>query len=507
MQTGPKITQRGTYETTFIITRQGLAVRGHDSSEGNLFQLLQLRSEDDAQLSIWLREKKYFSPEIVNEQIELMANSVLRSILSEIHSTGWFAIIADEATDVRKCEQMCICIRWVDDSYEVYEDPIGLLKVPKTDAETLYTALRDVCIRCMLPLEKCRGQAYDGASNMSGHICGVTARLKQEESAAVHVHCLAHLLNLCLQDAARVCSPIRDCLHLIMELVQLIKWSPKRTSLFEQLKTEMTPGTHDLRPLCPTRWTVRTGAIHAVIENYSTLCKALDEISTTGRDEYAMKANGFLQQMEKFSTFFGLKLGHLVFSITERLSGTLQGKDTTIQEAVEAAKPTESYLQRLRSDEEYAKFYQDVLQTSQNLTDEPVLPRKRNIPRRINDGADPHQYETPEEFHRQHYFQALDEVTSELSRRFDQQDIKIVAEVEKMLLSAACCDKELVVPEIVQKTYQKDIQVEPLQALLKLIPDLVLRHKELAGIMIKKVTSIRTLRYHEFKSCCKIILS
>ena len=162
--------------------------------------------------------------------------------------------------------------------------------------------------------------------------------------------------------------------------------------------------------------------------------------------------------MEKFSTFFGLKLGHLVFSITERLSCTLQGKDTSIQEAVEVAKPTESYLQGLRSDEEYAKFYQDVLQTSQNLTDEPVLPRERNIPRRINDGADPHQYETPEEFHRQHYFQALDEVTSELSKRFDQQDIKIVAEVEKMLLSAACCDKKLVVPEIVQKTYQKDIK-------------------------------------------------
>lgn len=88
-----------------------------------------------------------------------------------------------------------------------------------------------------------------------------------------------------------------------------------------------------------------------MIVNYSTLCRALDEISTTGRDEYAMKASGFLQQMEKISTFYGLKLGHLVFSVTERLSCTLQGKDTTIQEAVEAAKPTGSYLQRLRSDE------------------------------------------------------------------------------------------------------------------------------------------------------------
>ena len=198
--------------------------------------------------------------------------------------------------------------------------------------------------------------------------------------------------------------------------------------------------------------------------------------------------------MEKFSTFFGLKLGYLVFRVTERLSCTLQGKDTTIQEAIQAAKLTESYLQRLRSDENFSKFYQQVVQASQDLTDEPVLPRTRKIPRHINDGADPHQHHTPEDYHRQQYFQALDEVTNELSRRFDQQDIKIIAEVEKMLLSATCSVKEPAVPEVVQSIYQGNI--EPLKAQLKLIPDLIilLRYQELTGVTIKKVTNIRTLR-------------
>ena len=170
------------------------------------------------------------------------------------------------------------------------------------------------------------------------------------------MHCLAHSLNLCLQDVARVCETIREGLHLVTELVQLIKWSPERSSLFEKLKGEMSPGTHDLRPLCPTRWTVRTGAIHAVIENYATLCHALDEIHASGRDEYAMKAGGCLQQMEKFRTFFGLKLGYLVFSITEQLSVTLQRKDTTVQEANEAALLSGRYLSQLRNEEEYGRF-------------------------------------------------------------------------------------------------------------------------------------------------------
>ena len=63
---------------------------------------------------------------------------------------------------------------------------------------------------------------------------------------------------------------------MVKALVQLIKWSPKQTFLFEQVKDEMSPGTHSLRPLCPMRWTVRIEAIYAVISNYGTLCKVLD---------------------------------------------------------------------------------------------------------------------------------------------------------------------------------------------------------------------------------------
>ena len=112
------------------------------------------------------------------------------------------------------------------------------------------------------------------------------------------------------------------------------------------------------------------------------------------------------------------------------------------------------------------------------------------IPRHINDGADPHQYETPEDLHHQHYFQALDEVANELSRRFDQQDIN---KMEQLLLSAACSDQEIVVPDAVQVMYGSNISMEPLIMQLKLIPDLIHHHKQLTGITIKKVTNIRTL--------------
>ena len=78
------------------LLKQGLAIRGHDDIEGNLLQLLAFRSEDCPELNSWLRDRKYFSPDILNEQIALMG----RRVLKDIRSATWFPVIADEATDV-----------------------------------------------------------------------------------------------------------------------------------------------------------------------------------------------------------------------------------------------------------------------------------------------------------------------------------------------------------------------------------------------------------------------
>ena len=65
----------------WYLLRQGLAVRGHKEIEGNLYQLLVMVSAYDSEMSTWLREKKYISPAIVNEQMSIMGLAVLRTLL------------------------------------------------------------------------------------------------------------------------------------------------------------------------------------------------------------------------------------------------------------------------------------------------------------------------------------------------------------------------------------------------------------------------------------------
>lgn len=296
-------------------------------------------------METWLQKREYISPEIVNELINVMGQAILRQNLVEIRESVWFSIIADEATDISRNEQLCVSIRWVDSHYDIHEYPIGLVQLPNTKALTIFNTIKDVLIRCSLPLDLCRGQAFDGAANMSGLRNGVQALMKKEQSKALYVHCLAHSLNLCVQEVTKKCVLLRDIMQFIFDLVQLIKFSPKRSSLFDGLRKEVSLNSSDsessltptLRTLCPTRWTVRHSSIYSILQNYRVLQTTLDEIQT-GSDEYASKASGLLSKMESFDTFFSLKLAYLIYSAAERFSTNLQAVSITLQEASRGAK-------------------------------------------------------------------------------------------------------------------------------------------------------------------------
>ena len=200
-----------------LLLCQGLALRGHDDTCGNLHQLLVMVSRDCADVKSWIYDKRYISHEIVNEQICIMANILLRLLLTNIsaNTPSWYSVIGDEATDVAKREQFNLSIRWVDSNYHISEDPVGLYCLPNTAADTLCKIIKDILIRCSLPLSLCRGQAYDEAANMQDIQNGVATRIQRENPAALPVHCLAHSLNSCLQDTGRQILLLRDALDVV----------------------------------------------------------------------------------------------------------------------------------------------------------------------------------------------------------------------------------------------------------------------------------------------------
>ncbi|XP_028419289.1 zinc finger MYM-type protein 1-like [Dendronephthya gigantea] len=454
-----------------LFLRQGVAIRGHTEEEGNLYQDLKCRCEGVPGLEAWLRKGEYRSHDIINELIELMCMKVLRELLAEIRDAECYSIIADETRDLSGAEQFSVSIRWVDSEYNISEDLIGMVEVENTTAEVLTSVIKDTLLRCVLPLSQCRGQAYDGAANMAGCISGVAKRLQEDEPSALFVHCLAHNLNLCLQDCGRQCDAVKEALNLTSGVATIIRASPKRFAIFRHLQEEFNMDASGLKPLCPTRWTVRTGAINAILKNYEIICNELEQVSKDSGPS-ASNASGYVALMERFQTFFGLRLSYLVFSATEQLSRTLQGHDLNAQDAAMAVSQAVSFLTRQRSDAAFSEFFQATVSKSKNLTEPPKLRRPKSIPKRLDDGSANHTFTSPESFFRHQYFEVLDLVINEMRRRFNQPSFAILKEIESLLLKS-CSGVTTQPSESLSALYAKDLDLDRLKVQLCMLPDLV----------------------------------
>ena len=109
-------------------------------------------------------------------------------------------------------------------------------------------------------MELCQGQCYDGASVMSGTKSGVAATISSEEPRAVFTHCYRHSLNFTVGDTVRQRRLMKSALETVSEISKLIKKSPKRDAMFQNLKHEIAQDCPGFRVLCPTRWTVRAAS-------------------------------------------------------------------------------------------------------------------------------------------------------------------------------------------------------------------------------------------------------
>ena len=121
----------------------------------------------------------------------------------------------------------------------------------------------------------------------------------------------------------------------------------------------------------------RTAAIDAILKDYTVLIGTLEEVHATTHDEYGLKANGCLHSLEKFGTFFGLRLAHILFGATEEVSLLLQRKDIAIQDALAGVETAKAYFKRLRSEDEFERFYDATVKLAEQLSiNQPVLPRQ-----------------------------------------------------------------------------------------------------------------------------------
>jgi len=106
-------------EVILLCGRQNIPLRGHVEERSNFLAILHELAREDSKLANWLAfrtgsRRTYLSPDIQNEIINIMGQKLQNKIINDCRKARYFAIIADECTDVSTKEQLSLCIRFLD---------------------------------------------------------------------------------------------------------------------------------------------------------------------------------------------------------------------------------------------------------------------------------------------------------------------------------------------------------------------------------------------------------
>ena len=189
-------------------------------------------------LSNLVKNCTYLSNRAQNDMIHAMAVVVKNEVVQGICETKLYSIMMDETTDVTGKEQVCVVVRFVDASDVIQERQLAFKPVAKTDAETLFSFLKESLESQKLEMRNIVGQCFDGASNMESEHNGVQAKVKHVAPTAMYmyVHCYAHCLNLVLVSAMTRNTSARNYFGTLEALYCFVHNINYRNHLFHYFK-------------------------------------------------------------------------------------------------------------------------------------------------------------------------------------------------------------------------------------------------------------------------------
>ena len=221
-----------------------------------------------------------------------------------------------------------------------------------------------------------------------------------------------------------------------------IKYSPRRKVSFAQFIThfnEESPGPNalNLRPLCPTRWTMRGPAISAFLQQYGGIIDWLVEQTEDRTVSAGMssKARSLINQMHKFKIYFGLRLLDSLYMVTNPPHTRMQAEDVSVQYVRRLLEGICEALSIKMSDQPAVDFYTEtVVATIELGIDQPRAPRGNSIRRRRGPMVE---YEVEEELiantYTKLYKDFYNKAITSLIERYPSDELEELEKLENVL--------------------------------------------------------------------------
>lgn len=429
---------------------QNIALRGHRDdgdlidtkdlsaiNDGNFRALLKFRIDSgDKDLEKHIRScgknSSYVSKTIQNELIQCCGELITQNIVSKVKHAKYFTLMADETTDIATKEQLSICIRYYDEkTFEICEDFIKFVDVVDLTGEGLCKTLLQELENLDLDITNCRGQAFDGGSNMSGKYQGVQARLLKIQPLAIYSHCASHRLNLVISKSCTTPS-IRNAVGVITSVANYFRESAKRLhKLDEAMDDSLKKGKHAVKKLCETRWIDRHDAILTFVDSLPFLHQVLESIANS---DAANGSNAFSFMHSILSSEFIISVVILadVFALTLPLAKRLQAVNIDVLKAMSLVDAILKTLQSHR--DESTEYFKSLYKKAEDLASLMGTELKKPRTTAVQINRNNVQCESTQDYFRiSVHLPFIDFIINELSTRFPKTQMIQIGNLQKLL--------------------------------------------------------------------------
>ncbi|XP_057299418.1 52 kDa repressor of the inhibitor of the protein kinase-like [Hydractinia symbiolongicarpus] len=292
------------------------------------------------QLESSAKNARYISKTVQNDLIGCCGQEITNEIISEVKLNKFYSIIADEACDSSTKEQMALILRYVDSTCEIKEDFIRFLHCSEglSGADLFSTIMKCLKEDLGLDIMDCRGQGYDGAGSVSGHINGLSSHILRLNSKAIYTHCHSHKLNLTVCDSLDILL-VSEVFDKVKELSYFFNLSETRQKVLQKFVVECKPDTSKskLKDICRTRWVERIDGLEDFLKLYTTIVKCLKYMSSSdcmcNRDTKS-KASSFVNLISRFDFLISLVCTTKVLLVTLPVTRNLQSKSIDILKGI-----------------------------------------------------------------------------------------------------------------------------------------------------------------------------
>ena len=380
----------------------------------------------ESHLSQSSRNATYTSPHIQNEILDILGGTVCRKIIQQVKDATYNTVIADEVTDCSNKEQLALVLKYVSpENNQICEDFVSFIEC---DSGITGRALADKILTfltsCGLDLLKLRGQAYDGAGNMSGRSKGTASLISKDYPLALYLHCASHCLNLAVVKSLEERN-IQNMIGIVNKVSLFFAAHPKRQRKLGETIESIHPGSDvkKLKDLCRTRWVERIDALDRFKNLHSSLVSCFEAILAEGSQHWSpdslTDSSTLLLAISTTEFLSALVITSSSLSYLMALTKSLQSEAKDIVQAVSEIDNLVSVLQDLREkvDESHDQWFTEVEHMSTAIGTQPSLPRlcgrqthRLNIPS-----------QTPKEYYRRNItIPLVDHILSELASRFSK---------------------------------------------------------------------------------------